>query len=89
MKTVDLAAMGQPDAVLRPDGIIHGIEKLLIPLSVEEDFNRRRSLRSISVVIPEGAPKVDPRTHRLKKTVSVPAGVAPVLSIYDGSVKFG
>ncbi|RVW22015.1 Fasciclin-like arabinogalactan protein 17 [Vitis vinifera] len=67
VRSVDLAAVVQPDAVLRPDGVIHGIERLLIPRSVEEDFNRRRSLRSISAVLPEGAPEVDPRTHRLKK----------------------
>ena len=83
VRSVDLAAVVQPDAVLRPDGVIHGIERLLIPRSVEEDFNRRRSLRSISAVLPEGAPEVDPRTHRLKKPVSVPAGAPPVLPIYD------
>ncbi|KAJ6325709.1 hypothetical protein OIU76_012736 [Salix suchowensis] len=49
-----------------------------------QDFNNRRSLRSISAVKPEGAPEVDPRTHRLK----IPAppekpGSPPVLPIYD------
>ncbi|CAA7020321.1 unnamed protein product [Microthlaspi erraticum] len=73
-----------PDDVIRPDGIIHGIESLLIPRSVQEDFNRRRNLRSISAVIPEGAPEVDPRTHRLKKPAPpVPAGSPPVLPVYD------
>ncbi|VAI22941.1 unnamed protein product [Triticum turgidum subsp. durum] len=38
------AAVTRPDAVLRPDGVIHGIERLLVPRSVQEDFNRRRSL---------------------------------------------
>ena len=64
---VDSAEIIRPDDVIRPDGIIHGIERLLIPRSVQEDFNRRRSLRSISAVLPEGAPEVDPRTNRLKK----------------------
>uniref|UniRef100_A0A1J3IID4 Fasciclin-like arabinogalactan protein 16 n=1 Tax=Noccaea caerulescens TaxID=107243 RepID=A0A1J3IID4_NOCCA len=73
-----------PDDVIRPDGIIHGIESLLIPRSVQEDFNRRRNLRSISAVLPQGAPEVDPRTHRLKKPAPpVPAGSPPVLPVYD------
>ncbi|THU74876.1 hypothetical protein C4D60_Mb04t38020 [Musa balbisiana] len=83
-KTVGLAAVVQPDAVVRPDGVIHGIERLLVPRSVQEDFNRRRSLAAISAVLPTGAPEVDPRTHRLKKPAPpVPAGAPPVLPIYD------
>ncbi|MFS7937730.1 putative FAS1 domain-containing protein [Helianthus anomalus] len=70
------------DDVYRPDGIIHGINRLLIPKSVQQDFNNRRSLRAISAVKPEGAPEVDPRTNRLKKSAPVPAGSAPVLPIY-------
>ncbi|XP_052200193.1 fasciclin-like arabinogalactan protein 16 [Diospyros lotus] len=80
----DLATVIRPDDVVRPDGVIHGIRRLLIPRSVQEDFNLRRSLRSISAVLPEGAPEVDPRTHRLKKPAApVPAGAPPVLPIYD------
>lgn len=83
-KLVDSATIVRPDDVVRPDGVIHGIERLLIPRSVQEDFNRRRNLRSISAVLPEGAPEVDPRTHRLKKPAApVPAGAPPVLPIYD------
>ncbi|KAL0338733.1 UNVERIFIED_CONTAM: Fasciclin-like arabinogalactan protein 17 [Sesamum angustifolium] len=48
--------------------------RLLIPKSVQQDFNARRSLRATSAVLPEGAPVVDPRTHRLKK----PAPPVPV-----------
>ncbi|KAF3442779.1 hypothetical protein FNV43_RR16696 [Rhamnella rubrinervis] len=83
-RVVDSAEIMRPDDVVRPDGVIHGIERLLIPRSVQEDFNRRRNLRSISAVLPEGAPEVDPRTHRLKKPAApVPAGAPPVLPIYD------
>ncbi|KAI7746242.1 hypothetical protein M8C21_000407 [Ambrosia artemisiifolia] len=78
-----LAKITRPDDVTRPDGLIHGIERLLVPRSVQEEFNRRRSLTSISAVLPEGAPVVDPRTHRLKKPAPVPAGAPPVLPIYD------
>ncbi|KAF5770272.1 putative FAS1 domain-containing protein [Helianthus annuus] len=78
-----LAKVTRPDDVTRPDGLIHGIERLLVPRSVQEEFNRRRSLTSISAVLPEGAPVVDPRTHRLKKPAPVPAGAPPVLPIYD------
>jgi hypothetical protein len=78
------AAVTRPDAVLRPDGVIHGIERLLVPRSVQEDFNRRRSLAAISAVLPTGAPEVNPRTHRLKKPAPpVPPGAPPVLPIWD------
>ncbi|XP_054801978.1 fasciclin-like arabinogalactan protein 15 [Prosopis cineraria] len=82
-KVVDLAEIVRLDDVVRPDGVIHGIERLLIPRSVQEDFNRRRNLRDISAVLPEGAPEVDSRTHRLKKPAPVPVGAPPVLPIYD------
>ncbi|KAK4755258.1 hypothetical protein SAY87_009015 [Trapa incisa] len=83
-RLVDTAEILRPNDVVRPDGVIHGIERLLVPRSVEEDFNRRRSLRSIAAVIPEGAPEVDPRTHRLKKPASPsPAGSPPALPIYE------
>ncbi|GMH07356.1 hypothetical protein Nepgr_009196 [Nepenthes gracilis] len=83
-RIVDSAKVILPDDVVRPDGVIHGIERLLVPHSVVEDFNRRRNLRSISAVLPTGAPEVDPRTHRLKKPAPpVPAGAPPVLPIYD------
>ncbi|KAL1204703.1 Fasciclin-like arabinogalactan protein 18 [Cardamine amara subsp. amara] len=84
-RLVNSAVITRPDDLTRPDGLIHGIERLLIPRSVQEDFNRRRNLRSISAVLPEGAPEIDPRTNRLKKSaaasVAVPAGSPPVLPI--------
>ncbi|XP_044461345.1 fasciclin-like arabinogalactan protein 15 [Mangifera indica] len=81
---IEQAKVIHPNAVHRPDGVIHGIEGLLIPRSVQQDFNNRRSLRSISAVKPEGAPEVDPRTHRLKKPAP-PAkpGSPPALPVYD------
>lgn len=89
-KTVDLAKVIRPNDIVRPDGVIHGIERLLVPQSVLEDFNRRRNLRSISAVIPEGAPVVDPRTNKLiKKSKKAagpppppPPGAPPALPIY-------
>lgn len=84
MKLIGSAEITRPDDITRPDGVIHGIERLLVPRSVQEDFNRRRNLRSISAVLPQGAPEVDPRTHRLKKPAApVPAGAPPILPIYD------
>lgn len=83
-KIVGMAKVVKSDDIVRPDGIIHGIERLLIPKSVQQDFNARRSLRATSAVIPEGAPEVDPRTHRLKKPApSVPVGSSPILPIFD------
>uniref|UniRef100_A0A803KRC1 FAS1 domain-containing protein n=1 Tax=Chenopodium quinoa TaxID=63459 RepID=A0A803KRC1_CHEQI len=87
-KTVDLAKVIRPNDIVRPDGVIHGIERLLVPQSVLEDFNRRRNLRSISAVIPQGAPVVDPRTNKLvrksKKSAGPPPppGAPPALPIY-------
>ncbi|KAJ0816275.1 putative fasciclin-like arabinogalactan protein/17/18 [Helianthus annuus] len=79
-----VAKVVRPDDVIRPDGLIHGIERLLVPQSVQEDFNRRRNLGSISAVLPEGAPVVDPRTHRLRKPAGpAPAGSPPALPVYD------
>ncbi|XP_059296153.1 fasciclin-like arabinogalactan protein 15 [Lycium ferocissimum] len=82
-KMISSAKIIKQDDIIKPDGIIHGIERVLIPKSVQQDFNTRRSLRSISAVLPEGAPEVDPRTHRLKKPAPVPAGAPPVLPVYD------
>ncbi|XP_068650921.1 fasciclin-like arabinogalactan protein 17 [Aristolochia californica] len=81
-KRIDLATVIHPNAVVRPDGVIHGIERLLIPRSVQEDFNRRRSLEEISAVLPEASPEVDPRTNRLKKPAPVPVGAPPKLPVY-------
>ncbi|TKY48712.1 Fasciclin arabinogalactan protein 17 [Spatholobus suberectus] len=84
LTTVDEARVTRPDAMTRPDGVIHGIDRLLLPRSVEDDFNRRRSLRSITAVKPEPAPEVDPRTHRLKKPPPpTKPGSPPALPIYD------
>ncbi|CAI9097549.1 OLC1v1034006C1 [Oldenlandia corymbosa var. corymbosa] len=83
-KHISVARIFKPNDIVRPDGIIHGIERLLIPKAVQQDFNSRRSLRAISAVLPEGAPEVDPRTHRLKKPASpAPAGSPPALPIFD------
>nr|CAB3455733.1 unnamed protein product [Digitaria exilis] len=80
------AAVTRPDDVVRPDGLIHGVDRLLVPRSVQEAFNRRRSLAAISAVLPTGAPEVDPRTHRLtttKATASSPLGAPPALPVWD------
>jgi hypothetical protein len=40
--------------VLCPDGVIHSIERLLVPRSFQEDFNHCRSLTAISAVLSTG-----------------------------------
>ncbi|KAM7532232.1 hypothetical protein LguiB_035642 [Lonicera macranthoides] len=83
LKLAGTAKVVHLNAVVRPDGVIHGIGRLLVPKSVQQDFNNRRSLRAISAIKPEGAPEVDPRTNRLKKPAPpVPVGSAPVLPVY-------
>jgi hypothetical protein len=80
---VGASVVTRPDAVLRPDGVIHDIEWLLVPLSAQ-DFNRRRCLAAIFAVLPTGAPEVDPRTYRLKKPAPpIPLGVPPVQPVWD------
>ncbi|KAG0527009.1 hypothetical protein BDA96_06G195700 [Sorghum bicolor] len=77
-------AVTRPDAVVRADGVIHGVDRLLVPRSVQDAFNRRRSLASsISVALPTGAPEVDPRTHRLLKKPAPPLGAPPALPVWD------
>lgn len=84
VRLVGSAEVVRVEDVVRNDGIIHGIGRLLIPKSVQQDFNSRRSLRTISAVKPEGAPEVDPKTNRLKKPAPlVPVGSAPILPIYS------
>ncbi|VFQ59246.1 unnamed protein product [Cuscuta campestris] len=74
----------RPGDIIRPDGVIHGIGRVLIPKSVQRDFNARRSLRVISAVLPTGAPEVDPRTQRLKKPeIRAQPGAPPALPIYE------
>ncbi|KAL3628173.1 Fasciclin-like arabinogalactan protein 17 [Castilleja foliolosa] len=79
-KTVNSARVIKSDNIIRPDGVIHGIERLLIPKSVQQDFNARRSLISTSAVLPQGAPEVDPRSLRARK-LSGPPGSPPSLPI--------
>ncbi|GAB4857183.1 Fasciclin-like arabinogalactan protein 17 [Ancistrocladus abbreviatus] len=82
---VEGVEMIHEDAVVRPDGVIHGIQKLLVPQPVQQEFNRRRNLRLISAVLPEGAPEVDPRNHRLKKdtAAAVPVSSSPAISVFE------
>lgn len=83
-KIVGMAKIVKSDDIIRSDGVIHGIERLLVPKSVQQDFNARRSLRATAAVLPEGAPEVDPRTNRLKKPAPpVSVGAPPVLPIFD------
>ncbi|XP_031475815.1 fasciclin-like arabinogalactan protein 17 [Nymphaea colorata] len=71
-KKVDSATVVHLDDIIRPDGVIHGIERLLVPRSVQDAFNRRRNLAAISAVLPKGAPEVDTSTMKLKKKPAKP-----------------
>ncbi|KAL3642773.1 Fasciclin-like arabinogalactan protein 17 [Castilleja foliolosa] len=83
-KTVSSARVIKSNDIIRPDGVIHGIERLLIPKSVQQDFNARRSLVSTSAVLPQGAPEVDPRSRPKKLSGPPPApGSPPALPIFS------
>nr|ABK25415.1 unknown [Picea sitchensis] len=82
-KTIDLASVAHPNAVVRPDGVIHGIDRMLIPKSVQDDFSKWRSGVSLAVM-PQGAPVLDP-IKKLSKSVaasSLSAKSPPIHSIY-------
>jgi hypothetical protein len=57
-KFVSSTRVTHPHTVNRPDGVIHEIERFIIPESVQQDFNNHRSLWEISANKPEGAPKI-------------------------------
>jgi hypothetical protein len=82
-------AVMSPDAVVRADGVIYGIDRLLVPRSVQEKFNCRRSLVSISAALPMGALEVDPCTYcLLRKPGPSPdpralLGAPPELPVWD------
>jgi len=82
-RKVDLGAVIHPNAVVRPDGVIHGIDRVLVPKSVQDDFNAWRS-GVVLAVKPEGSPVVDGPYQ--KKLVSGPGlklySSPPVHSIY-------
>eukprot|EP01018_Ginkgo_biloba_P035436 Gb_31981 [translate_table: standard] len=83
-KRVDLGTVTHPNAVVKPDGVIHGIDRVLVPKSVQDDFNAWRS-GVVLAVKPEGAPVVDPRkTQHQKKHASSSQGPSspPLHSIY-------
>ncbi|KAH9298902.1 hypothetical protein KI387_030584, partial [Taxus chinensis] len=79
---VDLGTVTHPNAVVRPDGVIHGIDRLLVPKSVQDDFNQWRNGRVVlEAVKPEGAPAVDSSHHR-KKTSLIGLSSGSLPSIY-------
>ncbi|XP_010917919.1 fasciclin-like arabinogalactan protein 15 [Elaeis guineensis] len=83
VKRVGTTVVIHPDAVVRPDGVIHGIERMLVPRSVQEEYlNRRRRLSSVAAVLPTGAPEADPRTtgHRLFPSRPVSPSDGPTTS---------
>ncbi|KAL7107893.1 hypothetical protein ACP275_06G082200 [Erythranthe tilingii] len=70
------------NSIVRHDGIIHGVEKVIVPKSVEREFNKNgRNPRSIAAVEPEGAPEINPRTNKLSKrnAISAPGGGATTI----------
>ncbi|GAA0173780.1 hypothetical protein LIER_27328 [Lithospermum erythrorhizon] len=87
VKLVSQARIIRPNDIIRPDGIIQGINQVLIPKTVQQAFNMRRSLQSISAILPQGAPEIDPRTNKFKKPPSLssppPPGSSPLLPIYS------
>lgn len=73
---LNLAKVVHPDSITRTDGTIHGISQLMVPRSVQNEFNRRRNLGSIAAVKPAAAPEIDPRVI-IKKLDK------PVLAIFE------
>eukprot|EP00252_Welwitschia_mirabilis_P027937 TRINITY_DN9832_c0_g2_i1.p1 TRINITY_DN9832_c0_g2~~TRINITY_DN9832_c0_g2_i1.p1 ORF type:complete len:464 (-),score=63.65 TRINITY_DN9832_c0_g2_i1:474-1865(-) len=82
---VDLGVVTHPNAVMRPDGVIHGIDRVLVPKTVQDDFSAWRSGKVLlEAVKPEGAPTLDSAASRLKTKSSASSKKAfvPAHSIY-------
>lgn len=72
------------NSIIKPDGLIHGIDRVLVPHSVLEEFNNRRELRSISAVLPTSAPTMDSRKRTQHRGAKMgPAGAPPAVPIFD------
>ncbi|KAL8551911.1 hypothetical protein ACS0TY_000817 [Phlomoides rotata] len=71
--------------VVRRDGIVHGVRKLIVPKSVEREFNNRRNLRTIAAVKPEAAPEFESRAKKFsqRNVNSVQLDAAPELSVHE------
>eukprot|EP00252_Welwitschia_mirabilis_P013143 TRINITY_DN29025_c0_g1_i1.p1 TRINITY_DN29025_c0_g1~~TRINITY_DN29025_c0_g1_i1.p1 ORF type:complete len:466 (-),score=44.64 TRINITY_DN29025_c0_g1_i1:396-1793(-) len=84
---VDLGVVTHPNAVVRTDGVIHGIDRVLVPKSVQDDFTAWRSSRGLlEAVKPEGAPVLDSSRQGTSKSGSSPSSdsktFTPKHSIY-------
>lgn len=75
VKTVDLAALTHPNAAVRPDGVIHGIDRLLVPKSVQDNFNAWRH-GVVLAVKPEGAPVLT----KLSTSASINGPKSPLMA---------
>ncbi|MCO5605968.1 hypothetical protein L7F22_060154 [Adiantum nelumboides] len=74
---VDLGNVFAPDAIVRRDGVVHGIDRLLIPRSVQNAYNQWKEGKSASrmlAVLPEESPT--PETYRAMKAAAAAKAAA-------------
>ncbi|BBN13787.1 hypothetical protein MPTK1_6g06300 [Marchantia polymorpha subsp. ruderalis] len=57
-------AVAAPDAIIRPDGVVHGVEEMLIPNSVMQEYVAHTT-RKMATPLPTGAPGLDTRRAQL------------------------
>ncbi|KAG6541289.1 hypothetical protein Mapa_017342 [Marchantia paleacea] len=57
-------AVSAPDAIIRPDGVVHGVEEMLIPNSVMQEYVAHTT-RKMATPLPTGAPGLDTRRAQL------------------------
>ncbi|KAH7291585.1 hypothetical protein KP509_29G023000 [Ceratopteris richardii] len=80
---VDLSNVVAPDAIVRRDGIVHGIDRLLIPKSVQNDYNRWKegsSAARMLAVLPEESPT--PESYRAMKAAAAAKAAALAKAAY-------
>ncbi|KAI5061325.1 hypothetical protein GOP47_0023830 [Adiantum capillus-veneris] len=74
---VDLSNVVAPDAIVRRDGVVHGIDRLLIPRPVQNAYNRWKEGKSAArmlAVLPEESPT--PETYREMKAAAAAKAAA-------------
>lgn len=80
---VDLSNVVAPDAIVRRDGIVHGIDRLLIPRSVQNAYNQWKEGKSMArmlAVLPEEAPTPDTLRKQKAEAAAKAAALAKASS---------
>ncbi|KAJ7546249.1 hypothetical protein O6H91_08G033200 [Diphasiastrum complanatum] len=62
---VELSTIAAPDSIVSHDGVVHGIDGLMIPKSVQYTFAQKKRGGIPNAVLPQSAPELDPAISQL------------------------